>query len=1212
MVSPAAPTQQASGVVASAAAGMGALGTLGLFAYGVQAISALSRYFGRKRTNSKAYKTREIEDHFIEDFPVPIVYGRNRVQSQTIFRETSVISNFRAQFDMAVGLCEGEIEGVDTVYVGGRNINDTGNSSYTAYLGTATQAGDSRFAKGRWHAPCVDDATIDDSAKDTVFGDQVRLLVRNRAPEQRILIKFDLSGMPPGLILDSAEIVFVPILVEQKKTIKGYGMDDESWDEETVTWNNAPSVTDQYIADSEMKAGRDYNFAFFNDAGMTYMRTQYAAQGTVSIQLQAAEELAFIFASKESVTWAPPVLQIHYSGGDANGFHFTSYLACSIDNSDDVVQGIIPKVEATIRGLKILNWNSTDSAYETSFSVNPAWIVYDLMINGRYSVEISASDLDIDSFKTAGLYCEASVNDQNGEPEARYTCNLVIDDRGTGAQAVQDVFLTFGGFPFMSDGLIHLGVERSTASSHTILEADVIAGSFSYHRKDKKAQPNVIRGQYVDASSEFKLAFVQVEDSVDIAVRGEKVIYEQHLYGINKASQAKRICNLLLWKGKIEEHFCQFRVGLKFMDLAVGDVITLTHSVPAWSSKEFRVVKLDELGTDYLEVVAVEYADYGSQGQDNNPQTPLNYPEGTEMRNPDPPLFDTIDDWGVVGIQGGWKLAIFNYFEFAERWQVWAYSEDEEKWKFFDVIEDTRTEAGDRFSGSLVKEWSAFDPTVRTYRDFKIRAHGHQEVGEFSDTIAAWSLVRSGKIKTTPSAPTLAAPSVTNLAVDSGFAFHIDFVITAATDEEDAVRAYEIARADDNGTGDTFGSYVIVRRHEVDTDLPGPVTINVKNTDRVLKPTWKYRYRIRSIGLDGTPSAWSSYQQITLPGDTTAPAQPAAAVATTALVNVLTITGGTEADFAYFKIEGNPAAGGWQTLVAKQVLTVWVHNVTVAGIAVSWSYRVTAYDYSGNASTVSAATAGSTATLITADVIAANTVLTSNVAFTVAGTTNIIGLINASSEGGGTLKIDADHIAISGSVTFSAGWAAASNAEADIDVLNTSNAPAVAGATDDTVADTKLLSTGGAYNSAGSGARVRIFPDANTGIQVIDNASNDVFKVLVGGADVGDVIIGDYAGGQGIKFDKSSGLFDVKCKTLTFPGAYVINEDSMIGNWDIVLGPSSTIFHMEATGSAISINNNQVLTDQQAAVADATDAASVILRLNELLARVRTHGLIDT
>lgn len=76
----------------------------------------------------------------------------------------------------------------------------------------------------------------------------------------------------------------------------------------------------------------------------------------------------------------------------------------------------------------------------------------------------------------------------------------------------------------------------------------------------------------------------------------------------------------------------------------------------------------------------------------------------------------------------------------------------------------------------------------------------------------------------------------------------------------------------------------------------------------------------------------------------------------------------------------------------------------------------------------------------------------------------------------------------------------------------------------------KLDKLGGAYNSASSGARVRIFPDSSTGIQIIDDGGADVFKVLVGGTDVGDVIIGNYAGGQGIKYDKSAG-------TTTFAGS---------------------------------------------------------------------------
>ena len=92
------------------------------------------------------------------------------------------------------------------------------------------------------------------------------------------------------------------------------------------------------------------------------------------------------------------------------------------------------------------------------------------------------------------------------------------------------------------------------------------------------------------------------------------------------------------------------------------------------------------------------------------------------------------------------------------------------------------------------------------------------------------------------------------------------------------------------------------------------------------------------------------------------------------------------------------------------------------------------------------------------------------------------------------VTIDADMINISGATTFSSGY----------------------DPTD------KVDELAGTYNSAASGARVRIFPDANTGLQIIDNSANNVFLAYVGGTDVGDIIIGDYAGGSGVKWDKSA------------------------------------------------------------------------------------------
>jgi hypothetical protein len=70
---------------------------------------------------------------------------------------------------------------------------------------------------------------------------------------------------------------------------------------------------------------------------------------------------------------------------------------------------------------------------------------------------------------------------------------------------------------------------------------------------------------------------------------------------------------------------------------------------------------------------------------------------------------------------------------------------------------------------------------------------------------------------------------------------------------------------------------------------------------------------------------------------------------------------------------------------------------------------------------------------------------------------------------------------------------------------------------------------GGDYTSAsGTGARVQLLPDANTGIVAYDSSNSKVFEVIVGGSNVGDVTLGNYSGGNGMFWDDSASKFTIK------------------------------------------------------------------------------------
>lgn len=77
----------------------------------------------------------------------------------------------------------------------------------------------------------------------------------------------------------------------------------------------------------------------------------------------------------------------------------------------------------------------------------------------------------------------------------------------------------------------------------------------------------------------------------------------------------------------------------------------------------------------------------------------------------------------------------------------------------------------------------------------------------------------------------------------------------------------------------------------------------------------------------------------------------------------------------------------------------------------------------------------------------------------------------------------------------------------------------------------KVDEIGGNYTttSTAAAAKVKIFPDANTGIiAYASDGSTVVLKVEVGGTNVGDVTIGNYAGGYGMLWDQSAGTLKIK------------------------------------------------------------------------------------
>jgi hypothetical protein len=98
-------------------------------------------------------------------------------------------------------------------------------------------------------------------------------------------------------------------------------------------------------------------------------------------------------------------------------------------------------------------------------------------------------------------------------------------------------------------------------------------------------------------------------------------------------------------------------------------------------------------------------------------------------------------------------------------------------------------------------------------------------------------------------------------------------------------------------------------------------------------------------------------------------------------------------------------------------------------------------------------------------------------------------------------------------------------------------------------------------------------------------------------------------------FFDGSGILTVNTDTdatTTADGSVRLSGGLSVAKSVVCAGSAGMFVDIKNSTGALKVNSTQVVGAQGAAVADATDATSVIARLNDLLARLRAHGLIAT
>ena len=126
--------------------------------------------------------------------------------------------------------------------------------------------------------------------------------------------------------------------------------------------------------------------------------------------------------------------------------------------------GLITTVQNTDYNFELYR-GDWDGTFKLAWSDNPAWIVYDMLINPVYGIGTrldDLSDIDIWSLYKIGRYCDGvdeegiyeGVFDGSNGVEPRFSCNILMDSSANAFQRINEICTIFNGKAFGQMGVL--------------------------------------------------------------------------------------------------------------------------------------------------------------------------------------------------------------------------------------------------------------------------------------------------------------------------------------------------------------------------------------------------------------------------------------------------------------------------------------------------------------------------------------------------------------------------------------------------------------------------------------------------------------------------------------------------------------------------------------------------------------------------------------
>ena len=331
------------------------------------------------------------------------------------------------------------------------------------------------------------------------------------------------------------------------------------------------------------------------------------------------------------------------------------YLALRFKWNQDAFTGI-PKIQAKIKGKKIVTYNASLVAQSPSYSTNPAWCLLDYLTNTRYGKGLSISDIDLQTFYDASQICETQVTPYSGGSDINiFDTNAVLDTSKKIIENVRELVKGCRGYLPYSSGKYSLVIETTGTASITLTEDDIIGG-YGLSSPNKNDRYNRVIVSFINPDRNYQVDEVQfppIDDSglpsadqhatMKNADGGILLEGRFDFKTITSPYQAEEMAEIILRRSR-EALTLSINVSFDAYDLAVGNIVNITHSSLGFSAKPFRVLEVT-FNEDYT--IGLGLVEHQDSHYTWATKTQVSATPTTNLPNPftiQPPASITLDD----------------------------------------------------------------------------------------------------------------------------------------------------------------------------------------------------------------------------------------------------------------------------------------------------------------------------------------------------------------------------------------------------------------------------------------------------------------------------------------------------------------------------------------------------------------------------------------